>query len=211
MKSLTVLPSQFLIGARSIGQQLDGISWVDKSNRLVRTGLTALFAVLIVFAAKANTYTVINTNDSGAGSLRQAIADANANAGADIIEFNIGGAGPWSITVSSQLPAFTGPTVVDGTTQPGFTTGTQSTYVKVGSAFTGTIFTATSITGLTIKGLDISHNSARNGAGIGFATCNQTFVLNNFIRNRRSGIVINGGQDHTIQDNDLLASGENTN
>ncbi|WPZ35013.1 DUF4347 domain-containing protein [Thalassobaculum sp. OXR-137] len=33
------------------------------------------------------TYTVTNTNVTGAGSLRQAIADANANAGADIIEF----------------------------------------------------------------------------------------------------------------------------
>ena len=35
------------------------------------------------------TYTVTNTNDSGAGSLRQAILDANGNAGADTIEFNI--------------------------------------------------------------------------------------------------------------------------
>ena len=35
------------------------------------------------------TYTVTNTNDSGAGSLRQAILDANANAGVDTIEFNI--------------------------------------------------------------------------------------------------------------------------
>ena len=36
-----------------------------------------------------NTYTVTNTNDSGAGSLRQAILDANANGGADTIDFNI--------------------------------------------------------------------------------------------------------------------------
>ena len=35
------------------------------------------------------TYTVTNTNDSGADSLRQAILDANGNAGADTIEFNI--------------------------------------------------------------------------------------------------------------------------
>jgi hypothetical protein len=31
------------------------------------------------------TYTVTNTNDSGAGSFRQAILDANANAGVDTI------------------------------------------------------------------------------------------------------------------------------
>jgi uncharacterized delta-60 repeat protein len=35
------------------------------------------------------TYTVTNTNNSGAGSLRQAITDANANAGTDTIVFNI--------------------------------------------------------------------------------------------------------------------------
>ena len=34
-------------------------------------------------------FTVTNTNDSGAGSLRQAILDANATAGADEIRFNI--------------------------------------------------------------------------------------------------------------------------
>lgn len=34
-------------------------------------------------------FTVINTSDSGAGSLRQAILDANAAGGADIIDFNI--------------------------------------------------------------------------------------------------------------------------
>jgi hypothetical protein len=34
------------------------------------------------------TFAVINTNDSGAGSLRQAIMDANASAGADVIAFN---------------------------------------------------------------------------------------------------------------------------
>jgi len=36
-----------------------------------------------------NTFTVTNTNDSGAGSLRQAILDANALGGVDTIVFNI--------------------------------------------------------------------------------------------------------------------------
>ncbi len=36
-----------------------------------------------------NTFTVTNTNDAGAGSLRQAILDANALAGSDTIQFNI--------------------------------------------------------------------------------------------------------------------------
>ncbi len=39
--------------------------------------------------APAATYTVTVTTDAGPGSLRQAILDANANAGPDTIEFNI--------------------------------------------------------------------------------------------------------------------------
>lgn len=35
-----------------------------------------------------STFTVMNTNDSGAGSLRQAVLDANAASGADIVEFD---------------------------------------------------------------------------------------------------------------------------
>src|SRR5262245_3816179 len=35
------------------------------------------------------TFTVVNTNDAGAGSLRQAVLDANADAAADMIQFNI--------------------------------------------------------------------------------------------------------------------------
>ena len=44
-----------------------------------------------VQASGPQTYTVTNTNDSGAGSLRQAIIDANANSGTDTIDFNIAG------------------------------------------------------------------------------------------------------------------------
>jgi autotransporter-associated beta strand protein len=46
------------------------------------------------------TYTVTNTNDSGAGSLRQAILDANAGGAGGIIQFTIGG----TITLITSLP-----------------------------------------------------------------------------------------------------------
>ena len=58
--------------------------------------------------AAGTTFTVTNTNDSGAGSLRQAILDANANAGADTIAFNIG-SGIQTIGFSSKLPDITDP------------------------------------------------------------------------------------------------------
>jgi hypothetical protein len=71
-----------------------------------------------VFAA--NTFVVTNTNDSGPGSLRQAILDANATTGADTIVFNISGSGVQTISLSVALPNIIAPVTIDGTTQPDF-------------------------------------------------------------------------------------------
>ncbi len=75
--------------------------------------------------AYAATIAVTNTNDSGAGSLRQAILDANASAGTDTIEFNIPGAGPHTIQPTSALPTITDPVIIDGYTQPGASPNTN--------------------------------------------------------------------------------------
>ena len=64
---------------------------------------------------------VTNVNDSGVGSLRDAIATANANcsAGPQRIEFNIDVAGAAVIEPLSALPALTcGDVTIDGYTQP---------------------------------------------------------------------------------------------
>jgi hypothetical protein len=70
--------------------------------------------------APSQTFTVTNTNASGAGSLAQAIMDANANPGLDTIAFNIAGSGIKIIYLSAVLPTITSPVVIDGTTQPGY-------------------------------------------------------------------------------------------
>jgi hypothetical protein len=69
--------------------------------------------------AGAATFTVTTTSNAGAGSLRQAMLDANAAAGADAIVFNIPGAGPHVITPVTALPTITGTVTIDGFTQPG--------------------------------------------------------------------------------------------
>ncbi len=56
--------------------------------------------------AHAATFTVTNTNDSGSGSLRQAILDANARNGVDTILFNLGN-GVQTIKPTSALPTIT--------------------------------------------------------------------------------------------------------
>jgi uncharacterized repeat protein (TIGR01451 family) len=67
-----------------------------------------------------STFTVANSDDSGPGSLRQAIIAANNLAGLDTIEFAIPGTGPYTIQPLSGLPSIDDPVILDGTTQLGF-------------------------------------------------------------------------------------------
>jgi parallel beta-helix repeat protein len=76
---------------------------------------------LIFFFARveAATFTVTSTANSGSGTLRQAILDANANPGADTIVFNIPGSGVQTIAPTNALPAITNAVFIDGFSQAG--------------------------------------------------------------------------------------------
>ena len=65
-------------------------------------------------------FVVFNTLDTGDGSLRQAILNANARIGGDTITFAIPGSGVHSIAPATGLPAITDPVILDATTQPGY-------------------------------------------------------------------------------------------
>ncbi len=85
-------------------------------------GIRTFLAVVLLLPAgwlAANTYTVTSTADSGAGTLRQAILDANANPGTDSIAFAIVGSGVQTIVPVTLLPTVTETATIDGYTQPG--------------------------------------------------------------------------------------------
>jgi uncharacterized repeat protein (TIGR01451 family) len=94
---------------------------LKNSARLLGVGLAVALLATAADAAIA-TFVVTNTGDSGAGSLRQAMLDANATPGADLISFAIPGAGVHTISVASPLPDITEAVTIDGATQPGATT-----------------------------------------------------------------------------------------
>lgn len=85
--------------------------------------LITIAIVLSATNAVANTYFVTSTASSGTGSLRQAIADANANAGADSIRFAINATGVQTILLTTALPSITEKVVIDGYSQPGSVKG----------------------------------------------------------------------------------------
>jgi len=86
-------------------------------SRLALTALAAAFAITTPLSAA--TFTVTNANDSGAGSLRQAILDGNATGGSDLVTFNIPGAGVHTIALSTELPTITEQLYLAGFSQPG--------------------------------------------------------------------------------------------
>src|SRR5436305_1784786 len=96
-----------------------------RPRRSVWTPVDKLFQVRLELSqledrTVPNTYTVDNTSDSGVGSLRQAILDANANGGPDKIDFAILPAGSYTISPTSALPAIGDAVQIDATTEPGY-------------------------------------------------------------------------------------------
>lgn len=88
-------------------------------------GWTLLIAILTIASDLcAASFVVINTNDSGVGSLRQAILNSNGVAGPNTISFNIPGTGPFTIQPVTELPGLTKPVTIDGYTQPGASVNT---------------------------------------------------------------------------------------
>lgn len=84
-----------------------------------RSIAAALVASAFVSTAFGGSFTVTTTADTGPGSLRQAIINANANPDAATIRFKIPGSGVKTITPATPLPPITAPVKIDGYTQPG--------------------------------------------------------------------------------------------
>ncbi|MGO9469960.1 MAG: beta strand repeat-containing protein, partial [Isosphaeraceae bacterium] len=95
---------------------------------------------------------VTNTGDSGAGSLRQAILDANSLAGRPVtVDFAVPGDGTQTIQLVSPLPAIAATVLIDGTSQPGFA-GTP--LIAIGGEFQGNSSPLVVSSGdVTIRGL----------------------------------------------------------
>src|SRR5581483_3329388 len=131
------------------------------SKRILICGLVVMVWMAQAFMpgirrVSANSLTVTNLADSGAGSLRQAILDANANAGADTIDFQAGLTG--TITLTTGELAVNDSVTIQG---PG------ALRLEISGNNASRVFNLTGKITVSLSGLTISHgNSAATGGGI---------------------------------------------
>lgn len=188
---------------------------LSNRHRVLYVAVIATMAIALTVyagtrrAAAFAVFTVTNTNDSGAGSLRQAITDANS-AGSGTINFAAGVSGIIDLTTS--LPFITSNTSINGpgaavlTVQRSFAPNTPKFVV-----FTTTGNSTVSISGLTIKNGDgllsgggvvneagtltvtnctITNNKSVQGGGIvsaGTLTVSNTIIANNTAKGTFAG------------------------
>lgn len=110
--------------------------------------------VTVTYDAANSPIVVTTTADSGAGSLRQAIIDANDASGLDTISFDIPGDGPHRLDVKTALPEITGPVVIDATTEPGYD-GTRPLVEVYGANLSSAGLTIRAA-GSTVRGLSVT-------------------------------------------------------
>jgi hypothetical protein len=152
--------------------------------------LLALFVPLLVVQATTPTaFTVVNTNDSGPGSLRDAITQANGGTGATIT-FTV----PGTITLASPLPHIAATMTIDGASAPTYT-GTP--VVAIDGNQGGTVFTTNPGTNVRLRALTIQSGRGTTGGGIlnnSTLTLDTSSVLNNStVAGGNGGGIYNGG------------------
>ncbi len=139
-----------------------------------------------------STFSVANTDDSGPGSLRQAIIAANNLAGLDTIDFAIPGTGPYTIQPLSGLPSIDDPVILDGTSQLGFT---DHPIIELdGSQTGGEVGLSIGAGGSTVRGLAIN----RFAAGILLSGGGGNYLEGNYIGTNVTGKLAVGNQNNGI-------------
>jgi hypothetical protein len=160
---------------------------------------------------------VTNTNDSGAGSLRQVILNTNAHPGNDLITFAIPGSGLHVIRPISPLPAITDTVTIDGYSQPGSSPNTlpaaDNAVIGVvidgqGQAMHGLILANVSgcvVDGLSIVGMGNGVSGDEGGILIS-GSANNNLIEGNFL-----GILPDGQSANFNADGVFIANGASGN
>jgi titin len=132
---------------------------------------------------------VTSTADSGPGSLRSAITNANAASGAATINFQISGTAPFTIAPLSALPVVTNSVTIDATTQPGYS-GTPVVELNGASAGSSSVGLQLNSAFNAVYGLAINRFSSY-GIALGGASASNV-LQGNFIGTDTTGTIARG-------------------
>jgi hypothetical protein len=155
-------------------------------------------AVVLASPAWAATYTVTNNADSGAGSLRQAMIDANATTGvADTINFDLGSAA--TITLTSSLPLIT-----DGT---GLTIDGGSADITISGDNKYQVFNV-DFGKLALNNLTVADGGGLRGNGISNLSGTVTLSNSTISGNSSSGIFNYNGGTLTLSNSTLSGNSD---
>jgi uncharacterized protein (DUF2141 family) len=183
------------------GSAQKGGNWVlEYATGAIKTGLAIEPEVMANYAHTLATFTVTNINDAGPGSLRDAITQANAAAGADIINFNILAPGVQTIAPLSSLPPITEAVTIDGFSQPGATPGNlliELNGANAGAGINGILITGTNS---TIQGLAINRFT-NSGIFIVSNAATGNVVRSNYIGTNPAGAPGLGNVSGVVVDN----------
>ncbi len=183
-----------------------------------------LFILLVIFNIhlQAATFTVTNLDDSGPGSLRQAVLDANTPTGTHTIEFQPGLTG--TITLTSGEIWITGNMTING---PGASvlaiSGNNASGVfnvtSLGATISGLMIKEGKVSGLggginnsgnlTLSDIILSNNKATQGGGIyntGSLTATRLTLSGNEASTFGGGVCHSGSEHLTISDSIFTAN-----
>src|ERR1043166_227079 len=166
-------------------------------------GLSVVFGLSTSLEASNPLFVVSDPNDSGPGSLRQAILDSNATNGPNTIIFQIPSSSGLTITPLSALPPISIPVFIDGRTQSGFS---NQPIIEINGVSAGNNAAFRLLAGgTTIRGLVINRFS---GTAIDIEGPGNNVIAGNFIGtdltgslsrpNGLEGVWINGSSANTI-------------
>jgi CSLREA domain-containing protein len=142
---------------------------------------------------------------NGICTLRAAIQETNALVGLNTIQFNIPGPGPFTIAPTSSLPGLADPVVIDGWSQPGWTSSPiiELNGLNAGLGANG-FYVPTAGSGSTLRGLVINRFDA---SGVYAPSVNSLVIQGNYIGTDASGtadlgnnngIFMSGSSGHLI-------------
>ncbi|HEY8401302.1 MAG TPA: PKD domain-containing protein, partial [Cytophagaceae bacterium] len=147
---------------------------------------------------------VTNTNDSGLGSLREAIECANSKPGKDVIKFVIEGTGPFIIQPLTALPKIIDSVFIDGFSQSG--SGVYDIILD-GTNYSGNALTIDyNIGNSTISGL--TFRNYKNAISLSSFVTNTNISKNKFHSISESAVKLeNNTTGNVISENTIESSG----